>query len=69
MFINNEGRNNYFYIFIIFIFLFFRFYTSMANSSLVEVIMKTADTVMGQINGANQNDQMKPEFYILLKTF
>ena len=42
---------------------------SMANSSLVEVIMKTADTVMGQINGANQNDQMKPEFYILLKTF
>ena len=44
----------------------------MANSNLVEVTMETADTVIFREYlryRANQNDQIKPEFIILLKTF
>ena len=38
----------------------------MANSNLVKVGIETADTVIVRVN---QNNQMKPEFIILLKTF
>ena len=44
----------------------------MSNSNLVEVTMETADTVIFREYlryRANQNDQIKPEFIILLKTF
>ena len=38
----------------------------MANSNLVKVGIETADTAIVRVN---QNNQMKPEFIILLKTF
>ena len=44
----------------------------MTNSNLVEVTMETADTVIFREYlryRANQNDQIKPEFIILLTTF
>ena len=44
----------------------------MANSNLVEVTMEKAEMLFIKQyirHGANQNNQMKPEFIILLKTF
>ena len=44
----------------------------MANSNLVEVTMETADMLLLEQYlryRANQNNQINPEFIILLKTF